>query len=134
MALHRAIAIQQSCEFGEIHLSPLVCCGTVSTMKIATKLNKAMEEVGGDKLNIYIQINTSGEDTKSGLPPNKPEVLEFVKEIQETCPRLNILGLMTIGYAGSLKDFEVLREMRDYLKEQGLSIEELSMGMSNDFE
>lgn len=110
---------------------------TVSTMKIATKLNNAMEEVSKEnkKLNVYIQINTSDEDTKSGLPAKIQEILPFILEIHETCPYLNILGLMTIGYAGSIRDFEILRDMRDSLNELGFSsIKELSMGMSNDFE
>ena len=118
---------------------------TVSTIKIATKLNRAMEDIVGgkddddknEKLNIFIQINTSNEESKSGLSStNKEEIYNFIKEIQSSCSYLNVLGLMTIGYAGSTDDFKILNDIKDYLvKDKGVeSIKELSMGMSNDFE
>jgi len=110
-----------------------------------TKLNRAMENIVGgkddddknEKLNTYIQINTSNEESKSGLSStNKEEIYNFIKEIQSSCSYLNVLGLMTIGYAGSTDDFKILNDVKDHLvKDKGVeSIKELSMGMSNDFE
>merc|ERR1719410_320209 len=114
----------------------LFCVETVSSMKLAKKLNRAMEEVGDDKLGIFIQLNTSGEATKSGCR-DQNEALSLMRDIQSTCPALRVLGLMTIGAPGETSDFENLIESRKHITEQlGLSENdlELSMGMSNDFE
>lgn len=121
----------------------LFCIETVSSLKVATKLNRAMEEIQQDddgesssKLNIYIQVNTSGEESKSGIAPTEIEVYSFLQEIQNTCPKLNILGLMTIGAPGETFDFQILNDIGTFLmKEKGVSEDhlELSMGMSNDY-
>ncbi|OTA87068.1 hypothetical protein M434DRAFT_399625 [Hypoxylon sp. CO27-5] len=96
-----------------------------------------------EKLNIHVQVNTSGESSKSGCAPGDATVAlcRFV----EAAPNLHLLGLMTIGaIARSVattpenenEDFLRLREQRDLVrKELGLERElELSMGMSEDFE
>ena len=98
-----------------------------------------------------MQINTSGEDSKSGVAPGAPAT-ELARHIITECPHLQLLGLMTIGdiarsqATGKGKeneDFKTLREERDRLEEElsgELSGElngrrlELSMGMSEDFE
>ncbi|KAH7021255.1 alanine racemase family protein [Microdochium trichocladiopsis] len=100
------------------------------------------------KLNVHVQVNTSGEESKSGCQPGD-ETLSLCKFIasDETCPNLNLLGLMTIGaIARSVattpenenEDFVLLRQQRDLVaKELGLADPEeleLSMGMSEDFE
>lgn len=100
------------------------------------------------KINIHVQVNTSGEDSKSGCAPG-PETVELCRAV-EAAPNLHLLGLMTIGaIARSVattpenenEDFVTLREQRDLVaKELGLGGEgaerklELSMGMSEDFE
>ncbi|KAI1461228.1 hypothetical protein F4805DRAFT_415134 [Annulohypoxylon moriforme] len=95
------------------------------------------------KLNIHIQVNTSGEPSKSGCAPGS-STLELARLV-EAAPNLNLLGLMTIGaIARSVattpenenEDFVTLREQRDLVqKELGLDRElELSMGMSEDYE
>ncbi|KAK3949402.1 hypothetical protein QBC32DRAFT_349224 [Pseudoneurospora amorphoporcata] len=98
-----------------------------------------------EKLNVHVQVNTSGEESKSGCAPGQ-ETVELCKAIANECPHLNLLGLMTIGAIARSKattpeneneDFVVLREQRD-LVEKELGLEsgslELSMGMSEDFE
>ncbi|KAJ1325139.1 PLP dependent protein [Microdochium nivale] len=102
------------------------------------------------KLNIHVQVNTSGEDSKSGCQPGD-ETVSLCKFIDsdETCPNLNLLGLMTIGaIARSVattpenenEDFVLLKEQRDLVakvlgRADGAENElELSMGMSEDFE
>ncbi|KAK1774545.1 hypothetical protein QBC45DRAFT_424598 [Copromyces sp. CBS 386.78] len=98
-----------------------------------------------EKLNVHVQVNTSGEESKSGCDPGQ-ETVELCKAIVDQCPHLNLLGLMTIGAIARSKattpeneneDFVVLREQRD-LVEKELGLErgslELSMGMSEDFE
>lgn len=98
---------------------------------------------GAPKLNIHVQVNTSGEESKSGCSPGD-ETVALCKLVEEA-PNLNLLGLMTIGaIARSVattpenenEDFLCLKEQRDLVvKELGLDRSlELSMGMSEDFE
>lgn len=97
------------------------------------------------KLSIHVQVNTSGEEAKSGCEPGA-ETVALCREIIDTCPNLNLLGLMTIGAIARSKattaeneneDFVTLKQQRDLVaKELGLTEDrlELSMGMSEDFE
>jgi pyridoxal phosphate enzyme (YggS family) len=111
---------------------------TVSTLKLANKLNNAMAAVNESensdlKLSIFIQVNTSGEISKSGVTPS--ETLALCREIVENCPLLEIRGLMTIGASGDLNCFDILRDCRDQVQEGlGVSSLELSMGMSGDYQ
>ncbi|KIK54443.1 hypothetical protein GYMLUDRAFT_48803 [Collybiopsis luxurians FD-317 M1] len=116
---------------------------TLSSEKVANALNKALPPSRTTPLNILIQINTSGEDAKSGLPPltassictspstspssNSPpsELQKLAKHIITSCPNLRLQGLMTIGSLDqslSAKetdqnaDFERLKETRDILQ------------------
>ncbi|KAF8176176.1 hypothetical protein K438DRAFT_1939469 [Mycena galopus ATCC 62051] len=79
-------------------------------------------------LNILIQINTSGEDSKSGLGPlsaedvANAEGVQLARHIIKECPRLRLQGLMTIGAleqsladADENADFERLKGTRDVL-------------------
>lgn len=126
----------------------LFCVSSVDTTKKAQVLNEYRGKLlaadpEAPKLNIHVQVNTSGEESKSGCPPGQ-ETIALCKVV-ENAPHLNLLGLMTIGAiarsvattAGSEnEDFTCLREQRDLVaKELGLDRElELSMGMSEDFE
>ena len=98
-----------------------------------------MEEEGQDqpkKLGIYIQINTSGEDSKSGIQ-SEEELTELIDAISTNCGHLKILGLMTIGAPGDFSCFDKLGEYRTKVASMlGLDSGELelSMGMSGDFE
>lgn len=97
------------------------------------------------QLSIHVQVNTSGEEAKSGCSPG-PDTVALCREILENCPGLHLLGLMTIGAIARSKattpdteneDFIALKDQRDLVtKELGLEEErlELSMGMSEDFE
>ncbi|RKD24113.1 YggS family pyridoxal phosphate enzyme [Ammoniphilus oxalaticus] len=89
--------------------------------------------------NCFVQVNISGEETKSGLEPN--QVLEFVKKTSKM-KYIKICGLMTMApYELDSEQtrpiFRKLRQLRDECNQLGLpnvQIEHLSMGMSNDFE
>jgi pyridoxal phosphate enzyme (YggS family) len=129
----------------KVGLKKLACIETVSTMKLANKLNNAvtsLKEEGGDganeddKLGIYIQANTSGEESKSGLNSAK-ECAELASEISSSCPHIKILGLMTIGAPGDYSCFDALVECRKEVAD-ALSVDvetlELSMGMSGDYQ
>eukprot|EP00551_Chaetoceros_affinis_P000312 CAMPEP_0203655176 /NCGR_PEP_ID=MMETSP0088-20131115/37439_1 /ASSEMBLY_ACC=CAM_ASM_001087 /TAXON_ID=426623 /ORGANISM="Chaetoceros affinis, Strain CCMP159" /LENGTH=251 /DNA_ID=CAMNT_0050515701 /DNA_START=106 /DNA_END=861 /DNA_ORIENTATION=+ len=129
-----------------VGLDKLACIETISTIKLANKLNNAVESIlsssDGEqnkeqKLGIYIQINTSGEDTKSGISTME-EAKELVTSITENCKCLKILGLMTIGAPGDYSCFDRLVAFREVVANT-LELEnsedlELSMGMSGDFE
>ena len=108
---------------------------TVDSLKLAKKLNSACESAERSKLDIYLQVDTSGENTKSGVPP--VETVGLAQEITRECPRLRVAGLMTIGAPGDLSAFDRLAELRNELAEtMGLQTEELalSMGMSGDYQ
>lgn len=105
-------------------------------------LIQANPDVG--PLRVMVQVNTSGEEAKSGVEP--ADALALCKYIVEKCPSLQLTGLMTIGAIARSRattpeneneDFMCLREARDKVAE-GLGWEterlELSMGMSADFE
>uniref|UniRef100_A0A8D3D481 Pyridoxal phosphate homeostasis protein n=1 Tax=Scophthalmus maximus TaxID=52904 RepID=A0A8D3D481_SCOMX len=117
---------------------------TVDSAKLADKVNSSWQRIRGastQRLKVMVQINTSGEQSKHGLPPE--ETVNTVKHIVSKCAALHFLGLMTIGRygynlaLGANPDFQMLlsrrQELCDSLK---LPMEEveLSMGMSTDFE
>lgn len=111
---------------------------SVDRMKIVRKMNHRLEKVG-KTMDVLIQVNTSGEDSKYGIDPM--ETAEFVEKVTEF-ERLNIKGLMTIGLFSDdwpevRKGFARLRKLRDTIITRniaGVSMEHLSMGMTNDFE
>jgi pyridoxal phosphate enzyme (YggS family) len=113
---------------------------SVDSIKLADKLQQATvpildKERQGEPLKVLIQIDTSGEETKSGVTTE--EALEIVQHILAECPALKFAGVMTIGAPGDMTCFDRLVEARKTLatatglEEDGL---ELSMGMSGDFE
>ena len=136
---------------------------TLTSTKAASGLDK---HISADRppLNVLLQVNTSGEDAKSGVPPlngssedGEAELTKLARYVVTECPRLHLHGLMTIGsLAESLnadekpnEDFERLVKTRDALQqvlEKEFPVQEgksrwgedgkllLSMGMSSDFE
>lgn len=107
-------------------------------LRIAKALDRHLQ-AEGRSLNVFIQVNTSGEDTKFGLRPE--EVEAFVQELPKY-PSLKVKGLMTLALFSSDESkvrpcFELLRVLRDRLREvapEGMSFDDLSMGMSGDLE
>jgi uncharacterized pyridoxal phosphate-containing UPF0001 family protein len=89
-------------------------------------------------LDVLIQVNTSREDTKSGVAPADAE--ELVAAVR-ALPHLRIRGLMTIGLPGETDDvirpsYADLRELSQTLRDAGAlpaDATELSMGMSADY-
>lgn len=127
------------------NISNLYVVETIDTVKKAKKLNDVRKQMieaktpGFGKVGILIQVNTSGEEQKSGCEPGD-ELDELVRFILEECDSVDFHGLMTIGsYAvshgeGENKEFKLLAELRDHLyKKFNLSDLQLSMGMSSDY-
>ncbi len=111
---------------------------SVDSVKLATKIG-ASSEREGLKTSILLEVNTSGEPSKYGFEPE--EVVEAVAEIAGI-RGVKVRGLMTVG---PLTDdvskisgaFSKLRELRDRVIGEGIegvSMEHLSMGMTDDFE
>ena len=116
----------------------LACIETVDSEKLANKLNAAIESMGRSALNVFVQVNTSGEESKYGVEPGEPCV-SLCRHIVTQCPSLRLSGLMTIGqpdYSSRPENFDCLKQCRHEvcttldLKETEL---ELSMGMSGDY-
>jgi pyridoxal phosphate enzyme (YggS family) len=99
---------------------------------------RAAEDVTSP-INMLLEINTSGESAKHGLAPDE---VEPVLAAAPQYPRVAIRGLMTMaavegGEAVAARNFAALRELHDRLKPLAppcVHLDELSMGMSGDFE
>lgn len=91
------------------------------------------------RVQVLIEVNTSGESAKHGLDPDK---VEGLLKAATRYPRVAICGLMTMaalegGTSIAAQNFAALRELRDALRRNApdcVRLEELSMGMSGDFE
>jgi hypothetical protein len=113
---------------------------SVDSLRLAERLNAAIERDRRSPLPVAIEINT-GDPAKAGLAAESPE-LEQLLLACERLPHLQIQGLMTIppftdDPEGARPYFRRLRELRDRIsarKLPGISMELLSMGMSHDFE
>jgi pyridoxal phosphate enzyme (YggS family) len=108
---------------------------TVDRMKIAERLS-AQRPAGMAKLNICIEVNVSGEASKSGVAPD-----DAVKLACDAAalPNLRVRGIMGIPAATSdasvaRMQFRKLRECFDACRAAGLDCDTLSMGMSADLE
>ncbi len=109
---------------------------SVDSAKLAAELDKWAGRAGKTQP-ILLEINVSGEASKSGL---KPEDLAATLEQINALPRIEIRGLMTMApFAEDAEKarphFRRLRELRDEMENRfGVRLPELSMGMSHDFE
>ncbi|QFU21816.1 YggS family pyridoxal phosphate-dependent enzyme [Shewanella eurypsychrophilus] len=108
---------------------------TVSREKIAARLNEQRPQEMAP-LNICIQINISGEDSKSGATP--AQLFELADKVVQM-PKLVLRGLMAIPTATSDKqlqkdEFQRLQALYQELQSLYPQVDTLSMGMSNDLE
>ena len=108
---------------------------TLDRLKIAQRLNdqRSPEQ---SPLNVCIQVNVSGEKSKSGV--GIEDTLTLAQEISHL-PHINLRGLMTIpattsDFEQQRQPFRLLRELKDEIQSQGIELDTLSMGMSNDME
>jgi PLP dependent protein len=113
---------------------------SIDSLKLAEKLDYAARKLA-KKLNVLIEINVGGEAAKSGIAPDSPEL----EDLLLAAPRLEALafrGLMTVppftdDPEGARPYFRKLRELRDTMAARTLpavKMDQLSMGMSHDFE
>lgn len=108
---------------------------SVDRKKIADRLSRDRPETMSP-LQICLQVNVSGEDTKSGVSPKfAADLATYVVGL----PRLRLRGLMavpelTTTTALQRSQFRMLRDMYDQLRLDGFDLDTLSMGMSEDMD
>ena len=110
----------------------------LDSLRVAEALERRLQ-AEGRALDVFVQVNTSGEASKYGLPPG--EVAAFLRALP-TVPALRVRGLMTLALFSSeaarvRRCFVLLRTLRERLRQEapaGIVLDELSMGMSGDFE
>ncbi|RFM31409.1 YggS family pyridoxal phosphate-dependent enzyme [Chitinophaga silvisoli] len=108
------------------------CIQSLDRIVLAQELDKRLQSEGRS-LDVFIQVNTSYEESKFGVAPEAVETL--IKNVQ-SYGTMHIKGLMTIG----LLDVEVekmrpsLRLLREIRERLGMPQLQLSMGMSQDLE
>lgn len=114
------------------------CLQSLDRWDLAQKLNDRLEKEQ-KTMEVFIQVNTSNEESKYGVPPK--EALSFIKRVA-TLDRIQIKGLMTIGLFSAEKEkvrkcFQTLKSIQQEVIElriPNVDVQELSMGMSGDLE
>jgi len=109
----------------------------LDSLRVAAELDAQLQK-HGRALDVLVQVNTSNEASKFGLPPE--EVPAFVRQLP-AFTSLRVRGLMTLAVFSPDADkvrpcFVRLRELRERLRQDapdGIGMDELSMGMSGDF-
>lgn len=110
----------------------------LDSLRAAEALDRRLQAEGRG-LDVLVQVNTSGEPSKFGLAPT--EVADFLQALP-AFSALRVRGLMTLARLSAdparvRPCFALLRELRERLRQQapaGIGLDQLSMGMSGDFE
>lgn len=110
---------------------------SVDSIKLMTEIDRQAQNHNRD-IDILIQVNISGEESKSGIAPDElPSLLEYAKNLTNT----HVKGLMTIAPKCDIDEvsrhFSNMKELFDQTAKQSyrnVTMTELSMGMSGDFE
>jgi pyridoxal phosphate enzyme (YggS family) len=108
---------------------------TVERLKIAERLSQ-QRSAQLPPLQVCLQVNISGESSKSGLAPD--DVLGVARAVA-ALPRLSLRGLMAIpepagDFEAQRRPHAALRALLQRLRDAGLAVDTLSMGMSGDLE
>ena len=108
---------------------------SIDRLKIAQRLSEQRPDTL-PPLNVCLQVNVSGEASKSGVAPeDAPAVAREIASL----PKLRLRGLMSIpepaaDLAAQREPHRILRELYETLRAQGVALDTLSMGMSGDLE
>lgn len=108
---------------------------SVDRLKIAQRLSEQRPDAL-PALNVCLQVNVSGEASKSGVPAS--EALALAREIA-ALPKLRLRGLMSIpeptdDSQAQREPHRILRTLFETLRAEGLALDTMSMGMSSDLE
>ena len=114
------------------------CIQSIDRLDLAEKLQSRLE-LEGKQMDVFIQVNTSNEDSKFGVAPER--AIELTKQVSEFA-NIHIKGLMTIGLFSAEEAkvrvcFKLLKDLQQQiavLNLPGVVMKELSMGMSHDLE
>ena len=103
-------------------------------IELAQELNKKLM-AKETTLSCLLQINAAGEASKSGVAPD--EAIDIYQTIKESCPQINLKGVMTIGAHSEERktiqqSFERTQHIYESLQKEGANI--CSMGMSSDYQ
>jgi pyridoxal phosphate enzyme (YggS family) len=112
---------------------PNVVIESVDRLDIVEKINKYASEK--NKTKVYIEINISEEPSKTGC--NQKDIFAIAEEIVKKSPRLELVGIMSLGNVGNKKEFEKMLKIKDELCEKySLNKENFiaSFGTSQDYE
>ncbi|MBL7991901.1 MAG: YggS family pyridoxal phosphate-dependent enzyme [Candidatus Kapabacteria bacterium] len=118
-------------------IAPYVSCiHSVDSARLAQEISKAASALG-KTIDVLLQVNTSGEESKSGCEPHE---IYALAEAALKEPNIRVRGLMTIAAFSDDAEFvrpmfRSLRSLRDELRTRfpEASFDELSMGMSGDY-
>ncbi|MFT3971200.1 MAG: YggS family pyridoxal phosphate-dependent enzyme [Micropruina sp.] len=110
----------------------------LDSLRVAEALDRRLQ-AAGRSLDVFVQVNTSAEESKYGLPPE--EVPAFLRQLPHYAS-LKVHGLMTLALFTSDMErvracFVRLRDLRDRARDADPALigsGELSMGMSGDYE
>jgi pyridoxal phosphate enzyme (YggS family) len=113
---------------------------SVDSARLAERLNAAAEKLN-KTLPVLLEINVGGEEAKSGVVPDSPELEQILAAVPQW-KNLSVRGLMSVppyteDPEGARPFFQKLREIRHEIAIRhwpGVSMDTLSMGMSHDFE
>lgn len=108
---------------------------TIDRLKIAERLSEQRPE-DLPPLQVCVQVNVDGGPSKSGVPPE--QAAELAHRVA-ALPRLQLRGLMSIpepapDFASACAVFTRVRRLAEQLRSEGLPMDTLSMGMTNDLE
>ncbi len=111
---------------------------SVDRLELARELDKRAGQ-NKRRLNVLIEVNVSGEESKNGMEPDA--ALELVRQVS-FLPNISVRGLMTMPpYSDNPENsrpyFQALRKLRDEISAAAIPnirMDELSMGMTDDFE
>lgn len=114
------------------------CIQSVDRPDLAGKLHQRLV-FENKKMDVFIQVNTSFEDSKFGVSPDK--AIALARDISRF-DTLQIKGLMTIGVFSTVENkvrncYKLLKSIQADIRSEnipGVDVSELSMGMSNDLE
>ncbi len=106
---------------------------SLDSMELALELNKKLL-AKEQNMNCLLQINAANEAAKSGV--SAAQAIDIYQEIKETCPQINLKGVMTIGAHTEdtkriQKSFEITQNIYEKLTKEGATV--CSMGMSSDY-
>ena len=106
---------------------------SLDSMELAIELNKKLLSKE-QNMNCLLQINAANEESKSGV--SAAQSIDIYQEIKESCPQINLKGVMTIGAHSEdtkliQQSFETTQSIYEKLEKEGATI--CSMGMSSDY-